>query len=134
MEHNAASPVKNSELVEALGDWAGAPHHVRLRAASAAANGGAGAGLLAGILPEHLIATKQFRPFEDAANRGDATPVATAPLLSAADKIRELTKLLETARTERERLAREVEDVQVRERWRILHMCAVLPHASPPRP
>lgn len=112
MEHNAASPVKNSELVEALGDWAGAHPHVRLRAASAAA-GGAGAGLLAGIAPEHLIATKQFRPFEDAAAaaRGDATPTPGA-LLSAADKIRELSKLLEAARAERERLAREVEDVQ----------------------
>ena len=116
MEHHAASPVKNSELVEALGDWAGAPHHARLRAASAAANGGpGGAGLLAGILPEHLIATKQFRPFEDAAaaSRGDSTPT-THTLLSAAEKIRELSKLLETARTERERLSREVEDVQVR--------------------
>lgn len=111
MEHHAASPVKNSELVEALGDWAGAPPQLRLRAASAAS--AAGVGALAGILPEHLIATKQFRPYEDAAAaaRGDTTP-APGALLSAADKIRELSRLLETARAERERLAREVEDVQ----------------------
>lgn len=111
MEHHAASPVKNSELVEALGDWAGAPPQLRLRAASAASAGAVGA--LAGILPEHLIATKQFRPFEDAAAaaRGDTTP-APGALLSAGEKIRELSRLLETARAERERLAREVEDVQ----------------------
>ena len=38
----------------------------------------------------------------------------TGTLLSGAEKIHELSKLLETARAERERLAREVEDVQVR--------------------
>jgi hypothetical protein len=110
MEHNAASPVKNSELVEALGDWAGAPAHVRLRAASAAASLSAAGG----ITSEQLLATKQFRPFEDtvAAARGDVTP-AVGVLLSAPEKIRELTKLVEAGRMERERLAREVEDVQV---------------------
>jgi hypothetical protein len=111
MEHNAASPVKNSELVEALGDWAGAPPHVRLRAASAAASLSAASG----ITPDQLLATKQFKPFEDPAapTRSDAGPAAVA-LLSAPEKIRELTKLLESARSERERLAREVDDVQVR--------------------
>lgn len=141
MEHNAASPVKNSELLEALGDWAGmgmGPAAAGLlsagRAASAAiraAGPGAAAGAAAGDVPAAaLITTRQFRPYADADVTGGAasasatSPVdgsgdgagggssSSAPLLSAEEKIAELSRVVDAMRSERDRLGRELEDVQ----------------------
>jgi chromosome segregation ATPase len=140
MEHNAASPVKNTELVEALGDWAGSSPAVQgllqagRIAGSAIRNGGVFTPDMA--IPAHLlVTTKQFKPFEDAetpattpsagyeqavnsenvnasTSEDRASPTHQSMLLSAEEKIAELVKIVDNMRSEKERLARDLEDVQ----------------------
>ena len=126
MEHNAASPVKNSELVEALGDWAGGGNtgSATLRARLQEAAGPAGSG---GSVPASLlVTTKQYRPHSISASPtsstdGDAlssSSTASSPatggslLLSAEEKISELGRLVENLKGDRDRLVRDLEDTQ----------------------
>jgi kinesin family protein 3/17 len=155
MEHNAASPVKNSELVEALGDWAGTRGgkagggmgmHGRARAASGG-DGSDGALAAGAVPPQLLLTTKQFRAYDEHGAAGASAGAAAsegasssgsaggsgggahggggggahggggggspgAPLLSAEEKIAELARLVDGMRGDRDRLTRELEDVQ----------------------
>ena len=74
MEHNAASPVKNNELEQALGAWGrGNGRRTRGRGGDGARSRGGGDGSGSGpedgadsVPPALLITTKQFRPYRKA--------------------------------------------------------------------
>jgi len=132
LEQDAASPVRNSRLAEALGPWAspgggggGGGGGARPGTAGARRPAGAGAGAGAGVPPSLLLTTKQFKPFEDD-RAGDRSPIADIiaegggggggggeeRLLSAEEKISELSRIADAALGDRERLARDLEDIQ----------------------
>ena len=111
MEHNAASPVKNTDLVEALGDWAagagaggpavsrGAP---RIRRSDVAEASTAGDG----------ATNRQYRPHAADVVASAAPATLHQHHLSADEKIAELSRLMDAARADRDRLSRELDDVR----------------------
>ncbi len=139
LEQDAVSPVRNSRLAEALGPWAspgggsgsssgggggGARPGTAGARRPAAGGGGGGGGAGAGVPSSLLVTTKQFKPFEDD-RAGDRSPIAEIiaesagggaggeeRLLSAEEKISELSRIVDAALGDRERLARDLEDVQ----------------------
>jgi kinesin family protein 3/17 len=137
MEHNAASPVKNSELAEALGDWA------RPERGEDGVNGPLIAARALSFGNADEIALRRYKPYAEDAT-GDAGSLSAAggalgsgagasaggegtdgspavstnpspspqPMLSAEEKIGELTRVADAFRAERDRLGRELEDVR----------------------
>jgi hypothetical protein len=132
MEHQANSPVKSTELVQALGEWG---------SEKALANGGengrggkgergdrsGGKGSNNGTLPPHLLLSyKQFprHPAATAANGASEVELASgagdaggrekgeSSMLSAEDKINELSRMVDAHLLDRQRLGRELEEVQ----------------------
>ena len=109
MEQDAVLPVRNSRIAEALGAWAspgvgggaamppgGGPRGAgAIAAAFAAAGDGAavrGAGAAA------LISTRQFKPFDDARSGSRPTAELDGGLLSADEKIAELSRIVDKVR------------------------------------
>ena len=124
MEQDAVSPVRNSQIAKALGAWASPGSSV-----SATARGGAGsvATMLAfngemtrgargavsgGVVPSQLLSTRQFKRFEDERSNASPNEYSGVELLSAEEKIDELSRIVEKTRGDREGLVRDLEDVQ----------------------
>jgi hypothetical protein len=107
MEQDAASPVKNADITDALGSWG----------ASAGGHGGGGGGDAA-VPTRLLLTTPQYRPYDAPTvfygngSNGSSGSQPSGGLLSAEEKISELMRVLESATSDRERLARELEEVQ----------------------
>lgn len=124
MEQTANSPGKpNSELMKALGDWAGAPSSA---ATASLASSSSSSVFSSATAPELLITTKQFRPYaacsdhqiiynNNNSSHSSASGIGSAAgsdLLSADEKIQELKTLLDAQSTEQTRMAKELEDVK----------------------
>ncbi|DBA03560.1 TPA: hypothetical protein N0F65_011461 [Lagenidium giganteum] len=119
MEQHASSPGKpNSELLKALGDWAGSSTGLTHGGSNGTTDGGKPA-----ISPEHLITHKQFRPHgvdavvyatgtNNAANGKLVSTSRDEPLLSAEEKMQELKKIVDNQAQEHTRLAKELEEVK----------------------
>ena len=97
LETDAVSPVRNTRLVEALGAWASPGGGSKAaRGGSAAANA---------VPPSLLITTRQYK--SHVANVG-----GDSSLLSAGEKIGELGRLLDGAVEEKERLGRQLLELE----------------------
>ena len=92
MEHNAASPVKNNELEQALGAWGGGNGRPKSRGGVGAhgrgggrGGRGGGGGGAAAVPPQLLVTTKQYRPYRktqtvfSSGAAADATPSYVGP-------------------------------------------------------
>jgi hypothetical protein len=116
IEQNAASPVKNSELAQALGDWA--PGMAPPQGASSEQMQQHMAQMkhmqsqLPQVNPSMLLSTKQYAPAgsgqEELFSSANDNPrpvhmSGSDGMLSATDKIAELSKLLDVQRTENAR-------------------------------
>eukprot|EP01029_Cantina_marsupialis_P005141 TRINITY_DN154_c0_g1_i1.p1 TRINITY_DN154_c0_g1~~TRINITY_DN154_c0_g1_i1.p1 ORF type:complete len:894 (+),score=172.22 TRINITY_DN154_c0_g1_i1:98-2779(+) len=107
MEHNANSPVKNGELVRALGDWG---QNMELPPLGNVAE--------SSIPPKMLMSFRQFRPFEDetlvvTSDKGCTSEVdVDGRLLTANEKITELESLIEKVREEASKMAIDLEEVR----------------------
>lgn len=124
MEQTANSPGKpNSELMKALGDWAGAPSSAAT--ASLASSSSSSVFSTSMAAPELLITTKQFRPYavssdhqiiynNNNSSHSSANGIGGggSDLLSADEKIQELKTLLDAQSSEQTRMAKELEDVK----------------------
>ena len=103
---------QNTDLVDALGPWG--------KFAERGLDGGAvaGPGGASSVPPKLLITTPQFRPYDAPTVFSGADGAASAresqpsTLLSAEDKIAELTRVVETTKTDRDRLAQDLEEIQ----------------------
>lgn len=124
IEHNAVSPVKNTALAQALGDWAPPTGPSAAAAAAAAAAGAVVAGdasangePLVTVRPNMLVTFKQYATHGTGeptlyGGSGDELAGQGGGALSAEEKIKELQRLVDTSNSERERLLKELEDVQ----------------------
>ena len=127
MEQSVSSPDKNAEISAALGEWASAGSSSAAEATSttattgsysrASGNVGVSSSTEFGHNPSSFVDTKQFKPYQVPTvftGDGDETNNATGSpsLLSAEEKINELQNLVESGNNERERLSRELEEVQ----------------------
>ncbi len=122
MEQDAVSPVRNSRIAEALGPWASPGGGGAVSGHGVGGSHGAGpiAAALAAAGDEHarggrassLMSTRQFKPFDDA--RAGASPTAEhdGVLLTADEKIVELSRVVDKTLSDREGLLRDLEDVQ----------------------
>eukprot|EP01138_Halocafeteria_seosinensis_P014292 gb/GECG01014592.1/.p1 GENE.gb/GECG01014592.1/~~gb/GECG01014592.1/.p1 ORF type:complete len:994 (+),score=180.45 gb/GECG01014592.1/:1-2982(+) len=135
MEQSVSSPDKNAEISAALGDWASssspntqnasAPTESRVshhgtsttQTTTSAKEAFRTREGYQNVSSSHLVETKQFKPYQaptvftgDDDNNEGAT--GSPNLLSAEEKINELQNLVESGKNERERLARELEEVQ----------------------
>ena len=140
MEHNAKSPIKNADLDEALGGWAppgqiGLNGNGALNGALSGTPGGSGKEGRRQAAEARRAATalktvgggvdnktspslirpqqKQYEPFNDATVFvGSGTPGEERRMLSAEDKIQELTMIVDKQKTDQQKLSRELEEVQ----------------------
>lgn len=109
MEQDAVSPVRSSEIAEALGHWAGrsgagAMPGRRRRPDSAEERPGSS---------ESQSSAKLFRPFGEDGDSGSPEGHGAASGGAGSDeKVKELSRAVESLAADRERLARELDDVR----------------------
>jgi hypothetical protein len=122
--------VNDSDLAKALGEWGqgqtpgAGPVPVRVATGGSAESGGVdadsapegeGPGNYTTVAPQMLVTYKQYAPHGQPTlftNPDASTTADGGSLLSAQDKIGELTRLVEQQKADLERMAKEMEDVQ----------------------
>jgi len=112
LEHTSASPAKNGDLTEALGQWG--EEEPRAAAANAAAAAAAAAKYAPHSAPTVIYSSPSGKRTAggDGGKASSADSGTAAGLLTAPEKVAELQSLVESGAAEQARLTRELEEVR----------------------